>query len=462
MPKDRSTPSLIRFIWDTFASVKLTVLVLLTIAASAVIGTLIPQGRPDEFYHLLFSRVRFGEELFFLAQHLDLFNMYYSLWFRALILVLALNILVCSLERLQTVWKIVFPQKRSFSAGAFSSSMAAPPIRVRASAAQLKGIYQTTFSRMFRKIHLETTEDGFCLFSEKGRWTRLGVYGVHCSVLILLAGTLIGSLCGFDGYVNIPEGETVHTIFLNKGGATRSLDFGVRCDDFTVRFYESGRPKEYRSTISLVKEGEVLVTRDVLVNKPLRYQGVNFFQSTYGHAAVKNVKIRFSSRASGMEYYRSMEMGDTVKIPEGLGTFTLSRFIETYRFKGVHDLGAALVGMLEREEKREMVALPVRFEGFDKMRGDAVVISVQDFEQQYYTGLQVTRDPGVPLVYAGFIIMIIGIYITFFTSHQRFCVRAVEADGKTTVTVLGKANKNKPAVRKKAEAISEKLALLTS
>ena len=74
------------------------------------------------------------------------------------------------------------------------------------------------------------------------------------------------------------------------------------------------------------------------------------------------------------------------------------------------------------------VALPLRFPSFDRMgpmfnpsRKDDVFISVTDFkvsqpptEPQYYTGLQVTKDPGVWVVYIGFILMIIGFYITFF------------------------------------------------
>ncbi len=468
MTKQNANQSPIVLIINFFSSIKLTVAVLLTIAATAVIGTVIPQNRPHEFYHILFSKMRFGEELFRLSDRLDLFNMYDSFWFQGLILILALNILVCSIDRLQTVWKIVFPRQLNYSVKTFKQSDT-PPLVINAPAAQLKNIYHKTLSQMFRTTHLETTDDGFALFAEKGRLTRLGVYVVHFSILILLAGTLVGSFFGFDGYVNIPEGETVQEVFLrdapdDSSGASSTipLDFAIRCDDFNVRFYESGRPREYRSSLTLLDGDRELLSKDIVVNKPLRYQGINIFQSTYGLAAVKQVRMRFVSRESDLEYAHEMAVGDTVKIPEGLGRFTLTRFIESYMFKGVHDLGAAMVGVLEQDGASEVVFLPVRFEGFDKMRRDDVIVSVADYEQQYYTGLQVTKDPGVPLVYAGFLLMIVGIYITFFTSHQRFCVQAVEADGKTTVTVLSKANKNKPAARKKAETISERFSLLTA
>ncbi len=47
---------------------------------------------------------------------------------------------------------------------------------------------------------------------------------------------------------------------------------------------------------------------------------------------------------------------------------------------------------------------------------------ILNFEQAYYTGLQVTKDPGVWYVYAGFILMILGCWVTFFMSHRSVCI----------------------------------------
>jgi len=83
---------------------------------------------------------------------------------------------------------------------------------------------------------------------------------------------------------------------------------------------------------------------------------------------------------------------------------------------------------------------------------------VAELKQRFYTGLQVTSDPGVWLVYMGFIIMIIGCYITFFMSHQQFCVEVLEKSNYSRVIVYGKANKNKLGVQNKIKRIAEKLA----
>ena len=104
------------FAWDLFASVRLTVGVLLALAGTAIIGTLIPQTQPAAFY-----AAKYGEAGARLIAALQIDDMYRSHWFQALILMLAANILVCSVARLKTVWKIVFSKTPAFSENAFNS-----------------------------------------------------------------------------------------------------------------------------------------------------------------------------------------------------------------------------------------------------------------------------------------------------------------------------------------------------
>jgi cytochrome c biogenesis protein len=110
----------------------------------------------------------------------------------------------------------------------------------------------------------------------------------------------------------------------------------------------------------------------------------------------------------------------------------------------------------------------LHFPNFDKMRRGAVVISVAEQEtktvnpgeksdQRYYTGLQITKDPGIWVVYSGFIGMIIGIFITFFMSHQRVCIEMVKRGKQSQVIITGTANKNKLAMQNRIKKISEKL-----
>ena len=133
------------------------------------------------------------------------------------------------------------------------------------------------------------------------------------------------------------------------------------------------------------------------------------------------------------------------------------------------NIGAALVGILTpvNGEPAE-VTLPIQFPNFDKMRrGDVVISVIHQHEKQpqdkkpknvqYYTGLQVVKDPGVWVVYSGFMVMIAGIIITFFMSHQRLCVDVSRKGNKSRIMVAGTANKNKLGMKAKAETLARLL-----
>jgi cytochrome c biogenesis protein len=104
------------------------------------------------------------------------------------------------------------------------------------------------------------------------------------------------------------------------------------------------------------------------------------------------------------------------------------------------------------------VVLPQQFPTYDKMRKGTWIISVATHEHQYYTGLQVTKDPGVPVVYAGFVLMIIGCFVAFFMSHKKLGVEVSTSGGSSKVRVAGTANKNKLGMNRNVQVIAKALA----
>jgi cytochrome c biogenesis protein len=151
-------------------------------------------------------------------------------------------------------------------------------------------------------------------------------------------------------------------------------------------------------------------------------------------------------------------VGEPVKMPENLGTFVLQGYREMANFKG-HAIGEAFYGTLTAPDGSSVeVILPLRFPSFDRMRRGDVVISISDFKPRYYTGLQITKDPGVWIVYVGFIVIIMGCFITFFMSHQQLCVEVARASHQSRIIVAGTANKNKLAMQQKVSRIGKKLA----
>lgn len=448
-----SRPSLGSALWDGFASLRLTIVLLLLLAATSILGTLIPQNEAPATY-----RAIFGDTGYRFFRALDLFDMYHSWWFQILVLLLAVNLIVCSAERISRQWallagKLPPPEPRRFEGVEARMTFEAPQ-----DPAALAALFEPLIRRRVGRVEGRGTETGGrFLFAESGRWSRWGVYAVHGSVLLLLLGGLIGSRFGFDGFVNIPEGETVQTIQLRNTGERIRLPFAIRCESFQVSFYPSGAPSEFRSRLVILEEGREVLRRDILVNDPLEYRGITIYQSSYGTLPGREVRLSFTSRDTGMVYTREMKPGDEFAIPEGLGTFVLLDQRPNASFRG-SPVGDAFVGRLVPPQGEPVeVLLPIRFPTFDRMRRGEVVIAVEEVKQRYSTGLQVNRDPGVPVVYAGFVLMLIGCYVTFFRSHRQVGLRLEPHGGGSRVSLAMTANKNRLALPPAVERLAQEL-----
>jgi len=456
MTKKTNSSDTINRVWKFFTSVKLTVVLLLSLAVTSIIGTLIPQsGTASEYFQ------KYGELwykiLSFLDSIFEIFDMYHSWWFQILLLLLTINIIICSIDRLQATWKIIFVKVPRFNVSRFRDLEYKKEFSASSMPDELEQIYAPVLSRSYGYSRIEQTDNGFCLFAEKWRWTRLGVYLVHLSIILMLLGSLIGSIFGFDGFVNIPEGESTKKISLRNTTEMHLLDFEIKCEDFSLSFYDTGAPKEYRSSLVIIENGKSVLKKDIIVNDPLRYKGINLFQSSYGTLAPREVTLSFTIRETGMEYQRKAVINKPVEIPEGLGTFIIKNYSNSAGFKG-HNIGEAFMGILTQKTGNPVnILLPIRFPSFDKMRKGDVVIAVASHDHRYYTGLQVTKDPGVWVVYSGFIFMIIGCFVTFFMSHQRLCIEITRKGNQSTIMVAGTSNKNKMGMQRKIEILSEKL-----
>jgi len=426
-------------LWRFFSSVRLTVTVLLTLAVTSVFGTLIPQNQNPADY-----RAAFGDTVYRLLKIFDVFNLYYSWWFQLLLLVLVLNIIVCSLDRFPLAWKIIHGgRRRPIRPNRFPKRRSDVLLKSARPVDDLMPGVADLMKKRFGFARSDTEAEAPMVYSESGRWARLGVYAVHLSVVLLLVGALIGSQFGFDGHVNIAEGQTVDSIRLRNSNRTLRLPFSIRCNDFNVTFYDSGSPKEYRSDLTLLRDGREVFRKSIVVNDPIRYQGINLFQASYQPIPGKRAVFEFVSTATGKSYRHTLGIGDSVELAENLGTFTLERLERQAQFRGT-PIGEAFVGRLTGADgvSRE-VTLPPRFPSFDRMRKGRVVVSAIEQETAYMTGLQVTRDPGVWVVYSGFIMIIVGCWVTFFMGHRQVLVVLTPTATGTQVRITGTTTRNR-------------------
>jgi cytochrome c biogenesis protein len=434
----KNIESIPKQIWMFFCSVRLTVYTLVLLASTSIIGTIVLQnGSPQQYVNL------YGKGFYNLIKVLKIDDMYHAWWFLFLLLLLCINIIVCSIERLSLTWKIIFPKKIVFNPDRFRKLKNRQSFTSERSVDNLSGEYQAILSKKVGKVILEKTELGCVMYAEKGRWTRIGVYVVHASIIMLVLGALIGAVFGFKANLRLDEGAKADTLFTAKARTPVKLPFSIQCNEFEVRFYDTGAPEEFRSNLTIIENGKESFTKDIRVNQPLRYKGINIFQSSYGTTAPDKALFEILDNTTQETIKKSLKVGETIDLPGDAGTFKFEGFLPNFKFRE-HNLGEAFFGKVTlKGEEAFQIPLPTKFPTFDKMRKGQFSFVVAGFDQKYYTGLQVTKDPGIWYVYAGFILMILGCWITFFISHQSYFIEIQKSDQDgTDVLVSGKANRN--------------------
>ena len=408
------------------------------LALTSIVGTVVLQnGSPEAYIRL------YGPGLYNMILVLDLDRMYQAWWYLLLMVVLCVNIVVCSIDRLSVTWKIIFPKNISVNPQRFEKTKNRQQFECQLPMNSFAHQAKQMLAARAGKVIEKTSETGLILYAEKGRWSRLGVYVVHSSVLMLLAGALIGSALGFKANLRLDEGQTADTVFDTHTRLPIKLPFTVRCNDFQVKFYDTGAPDEFKSSLTILENNQERFTEDILVNHPLRYKGINIFQAYYGATTPDEARFEITDSETGTVEVHTIKNGGVVSLPAGAGNFIFEGFVPHYDFNG-HDLGEAFIGRLDTIDGRNVqIVLPTKFPTFDKMRKSRFTVEVKSWDQAYYTGLQVTKDPGVPFVYTGFLLMIIGCWVTFFVSHQSVCIGLEQTgSGSTRVWVAGRANRN--------------------
>ena len=435
-----------------FASMKLSVVLLLLIACISVVGSLIPQSLPLDNYQQLYSPV-----VYQILETLDAFDIYHSFWFRALLVLLTLNIFICTYRHLTRTWKTLFHRKSNHRNISLSKYSIKQEIRDQRDIAQTEQACLTCV-HSFGSAVTAKTANGFITVAEKGRWTRAGVYAIHLSIVLLLFGGLYGSMYGYNGQATIVEGMRTDQIKLEGSGQTKKMGFAIQCDKFYVRFHKSGAPEEYRSSLTLFEQDRTIIQKDILVNDPLTYQGIKISQFGYGTVAPNEIHFSFRSVKSGLVYNKTLQIGDTHVIPEGLGRLRVDGIANSHTING-NNVGEAVIATLMHENQdSKQIVLPFRFKQFDQMRKDIVAVSISGFTPRYYTVLGISKDPGTPFVYAAFILLIAGCFVTFFMSHQKIGIEASKASSGTRILIAGTANKHRYIMHDKIKRIAANLA----
>ena len=186
---------------------------------------------------------------------------------------MAINIIACTYKQIPRIIRLIFPKKKEVDETIFRSSQIRKTFLSSKNISYLERQSEALIQSLAGNPVKITKDGSRYFFAEKGKFSRTGMLMVHISILLILAGGLAGTIGGFTGHMNIIEGEKSDTATLFGEKKARKLGFAVRCDDFSVDFYETGMPREYKTDLTIIDNGKEVVSGVIRVNHPFVYKG---------------------------------------------------------------------------------------------------------------------------------------------------------------------------------------------
>ncbi len=434
-------------LYEKASSIKLTIALCIILALVSLIGTLVPQNLAFEEYKNIY-----GPGIAKATMQLGINDLYHTKAFFILLFLFTSNLIVCSIKRFPRVWRDIHRERTIPSKPDFKNWRYQETFTCTAAPEEIEDKLEPIIARIFGKKSKQTVlAPGKRIFSiDRNRYSRLGPYVVHLGIFLILLGGLTGLLFGFKGFLTLQEGTESGTVWSQTKGTSIPLNFNIKCNKFTISHYPDGSVKEYRSDVSLLDPaGGKILDGAIRVNHPLSYQGITFYQSTYGSSEKLTLQIQ------------NNKTGNTALIHTDLNTPFLLPGEEEKRarvFDFKHnwhvpmemvkrspfprqDLGpAARIVIFDEKGFEEPFWVFKDLPDFKKKEDKPYHFVLQDFRSITYTGLQAAKDPGTPLVWIGCILMIFGFVVSFLLDHEILWITSEnQEDNKVIIRLAGRA-----------------------
>ena len=383
------------------SDLRIAIGLLLVIALASALGTAIPQGELRESYLEGYSDkpwLGFVNGSMILRLQLD--HVYTSSWFLALLAWLGLALILCSWRRqwpaLQAALQwIDYQEPRQLSKLAIAETISSPP-------------KNESIDKLAAHLH----QQGWQVQQQPGRLAaRRGIIGragpmlVHLGLVLLMLGAVWGSLGGNRLEQFLAPGRSLD--LLNRDGNSH---LKLTLTNFGIERDPAGRPEQFRSQLELLEPGQdTAKLHEVSVNHPLRFHGLTVYQADWSLAAITLQLGRSPQLQLPLRTFP--ELGEQVwglvlpTNPDGSEPVLLSLTSEAGPVQVFDATGERLASLRPAGPTAEVKGIPIR------------VVDVLPA-----SGLLLKRDPGVPLVYIGFLITLVGGGLSMIATRQLWAV----------------------------------------
>ena len=385
-------------IFRLFADLRFSIFTLLLISFCSIIGTVIEQDQSIETYKInypltkpVFGFLSWDRILYFGFDHV-----YQTWWFLFLIFLFGLSLVLCSF--LQQLPSLKIARRCQF-------------FRTNQAFYKLKNytILKTlSFSKILAAIKMEQYsifQQKNIVYSYKGLIGRIAPIIVHFSMILVLVGTIFGSLFGFKAQEIVPKTENFHIQNILANGAFSIIPQGSgRVNDFWITYTKNKTISQFHSDISILNtEGNETERKTISVNYPLIHKGIYYYQTDWNL-----ISLRFQTgNHQIIEYPLVNVFPNQEKI--WLTWISNNQFTQD-----------GIILLIDNLEGYCSI-----YNNTGQFLGNLEVNETLKFNQNITlleilssTGLQVKTDPGIPLIYLGAFFLMISTLISYITYSQ--------------------------------------------
>ena len=380
------------------ANLRFSVFILLLISCVSIIGTIIEQDQLIEVYkknYPLISPV-FGFLTWDRILKFGLDHVYKTWWFLTLNFLFGLSLISCTF--LQQLPAIKIARRCQF-------------FRIPTQFYKLK-IFTVLNNFSLNKILFQIQQNNYSIFQQKnivychkGLTGRIAPILVHLSMILILLGTIIGSLFGFKAQEIIPKTEQFHIQnILNVGQFSTIPKTTLRINDFWITYTRNKTVSQFYSDLSVLNDqGNETKRKTISVNYPLVYRDIYYYQTDWNL-----IGLRFQIQQNEiLEYPLVNLLKNQNKV--WLTWISNNQFFD----KGI----IAIIDNLEGycsiyNETGEFLG---NIELNETVNSRIPVILLEILSS---TGLQIKTDPGIPIIYSGFLFLMISTLMSYVTYSQ--------------------------------------------
>ena len=421
--------------WRLLTDVRFAVVLITLLALAGLVGMLVrqfPITKADDparyaaelaVMHAAWDPLPAGAFIVDAFDTLGLFSVFSTPWFLLLMTVLVLSIICCTLDRTPRLWRSVSRVRVDQPAAFFDTGREHRAAVTGGGEAAVEPVHQAFRRRHFRRQQTVEADGATYVYGDRNQYQKLATLLTHAGLVLFLAGGALTVAAGFETVVFVGEGATAPVQSVGTPG-----NLLVKNNAFFAPRREDGSFVDFSTDLSVYRDGEEITRETIRVNDPLRLEGFVFHQNTFGPTA----ELTITDEGGALVWEGPLLLDDELLgLPQGFMTVPGADVglvaVLSADAAGEPLLALQGVGPADPETGENdtlfLTAIPVG------VTTDPEVTAGQSITWDAvgsWTGLVIRNDPGQPVIWLAFGLLIVGLALTFYFPRRRAWARVTQ------------------------------------